>query len=395
MRRAAFRKWFWVHKWSSLLCTIFLLLICVTGLPLIFSEEIEPWLDTGLSPAVVVDGAPKVSLDRLVALSRKMYPGHIIISIYVDDSEPKVNVYMAPSLDALRENRRSRHWITFDAHTARVLKQTKATDDRRTFLGIMLSLHRDLFVGFSGELFMGLMGLLFVVAIVSGIALYGPFMRKLDFGTLRVNRSMRLKWLDVHNLLGVVTLAWGLVVGTTGVINELSKPMFALWQQTDVKAMLTAFNDRPGVAESDLSSVQAAFETGQAALPEMVARGIVFPGTDDSTPYHYVVWTKGRDPLRSRLFSPVLVDARSGKLEGVVVMPWYLRALELSRPLHFGDYGGLPMKIIWALLDLVTMIVLGSGLYLWLSRGSTSAEPEVELIESYDQSSPLPSRAAE
>jgi uncharacterized iron-regulated membrane protein len=49
-------------------------------------------------------------------------------------------------------------------------------------------------------------------------------------------------------------------------------------------------------------------------------------------------------------------------------MPWYLQALELSRPLHFGDYGGLPLKIIWALLDLVTIMVLGSGIYLWIAR---------------------------
>ncbi|MDP2381153.1 MAG: PepSY-associated TM helix domain-containing protein, partial [Pseudohongiella sp.] len=33
--------------------------------------------------------------------------------------------------------------------------------------------------------------------------------------------------------------------------------------------------------------------------------------------------------------------------------------------LHFGDYGGLPMQIIWAILNIFTMIVLGSGLYLW------------------------------
>jgi len=43
--------------------------------------------------------------------------------------------------------------------------------------------------------------------------------------------------------------------------------------------------------------------------------------------------------------------------------------LLLSEPLHFGDYGGLPMKILWAALDIITIIVLGSGLYLWLARG--------------------------
>ncbi len=44
------------------------------------------------------------------------------------------------------------------------------------------------------------------------------------------------------------------------------------------------------------------------------------------------------------------------------------KALLLSQPLHFGDYGGLPLKIIWALLDIVTIIVLGSGFYLWLAK---------------------------
>jgi uncharacterized iron-regulated membrane protein len=61
----------------------------------------------------------------------------------------------------------------------------------------------------------------------------------------------------------------------------------------------------------------------------------------------------------------VLVDARSGRLTAIVSMPWYLRLLEVARPLHFGDYGGLPLKIIWALFDLATIAVLVSGLYLW------------------------------
>ena len=42
----------------------------------------------------------------------------------------------------------------------------------------------------------------------------------------------------------------------------------------------------------------------------------------------------------------------------------------MSQPLHFGDYGGMPMQILWALLDIATIIVLGSGLYLWLKRGN-------------------------
>ena len=52
----------------------------------------------------------------------------------------------------------------------------------------------------------------------------------------------------------------------------------------------------------------------------------------------------------------------------VYEMPWYAKAVLLSQPLHFGDYGGLPLKLIWALLDILTIIVLGSGLYLWAAK---------------------------
>jgi uncharacterized iron-regulated membrane protein len=49
-------------------------------------------------------------------------------------------------------------------------------------------------------------------------------------------------------------------------------------------------------------------------------------------------------------------------------LSWYLRTLEIARPLHLGDYGGLSLKLIWAVFDVATIIVLGSGLYLWPVR---------------------------
>ena len=63
-----------------------------------------------------------------------------------------------------------------------------------------------------------------------------------------------------------------------------------------------------------------------------------------------------------------MLDAETGQLVTARGLPWYLRALQVSRPLHFGDYGGLPLKIIWALLDLAAILVLASGVYLWLGK---------------------------
>ena len=49
------RLWSLVHKWTSLISTVFLLLLCVTGLPLIFHHEIDEAL--GLCPKLEMPAA--------------------------------------------------------------------------------------------------------------------------------------------------------------------------------------------------------------------------------------------------------------------------------------------------------------------------------------------------
>jgi len=63
-----------------------------------------------------------------------------------------------------------------------------------------------------------------------------------------------------------------------------------------------------------------------------------------------------------------LIDASNGQLTDSRELPWYVKSLLLSQPLHFGDYGGMPLKIIWAIFDVITIIILGTGLYLWFAR---------------------------
>jgi uncharacterized iron-regulated membrane protein len=377
------KRWYFIHKWASLICTAFLLVICLTGLPLVFEDEINHWLKPHHYAELPAD-TPAASLDHMVEASRALYPGQLVASVYIDDDEPQALVWMVPSFEEMRARPASMHAIRFDARTGQVLESASAAFGKsKTFIDIMLALHRDLFLDLPGELFLGLMALLFVVAIVSGVVLYGPFMKKLPFGTVREGRSARMKWLDLHNMLGIVVMAWTFVVGITGVMNELSTPLFGLWQRTDVKALLASYHERSAPEQGSLPSVQAALETARRAVPGMNIISIVYPGNPFGSPYHYLLWSKGDTSLTSRLFTPVLVDAETGKLSGVVTMPWYLRLLEISRPLHFGDYGGMPLKILWALLDLITIVILGSGLYLWLARRKHHSERLARIVTAH------------
>ncbi len=381
------KTWYLVHKWTSLVCTIFLLIICLTGLPLVFHHEIEHWLDDAKPLSDVPASTPRASMDQLVTGARAMYPGEVVDYLFFDPDEPQVYVGMAKKPgDALV----SGHAVRMDGRTGDVLLDGPLyTQDKFSFMGIMLALHVDLFAGLPGELFLGFMGLLFCVAIVSGVVLYGPFMKKLEFGTVRVARSTRLKWLDLHNLLGIVTLVWAFVVGVTGVINELSTPLFRLWQSTELVRILEPYKGQD--VPTQLASAQGAADTARKAMPDSEVSFIAFPGNAFGSPHHYIVWMRGDSPLTSRLNTPVLVDAKTGDLTTVARMPWYLTALELSRPLHFGDYAGLPLKIIWALLDVITIIVLISGLYLWVARRRATDARIAELVRKH-QAAALPKR---
>ena len=359
MAPTTIRAWSRVHTWTSLVCTIFLLMLCVTGLPLIFHDEI----DAALNPAEwrpANPGGPLLALDEVLAIALERQPGEVPIFLSFDTDRPVVNVTTGPRPEAAEHEM---HFASFDRTSGDLVPPAERGEDVMHFL---LQLHTDLFLGLPGMLFLGAMGLLFLAAVVSGIVLYAPFMRRQPFGVLRANRSARLKWLDYHNLLGIVTVAWVLVVGLTGVVNTLATPIIALWKNEQLAELTAEY--ATGAAVARRSSLDAAVAKAQAAVPDRILQFVAFPGSTFSTSHHYAVFLHGATPLTTHLITPAIIDATSGELVAMREMPWYTKALSLSKPLHFGDYGGLLLKILWAALTLVTIVVLGSGLYLWLVR---------------------------
>lgn len=359
MSPATIRRWSWVHRWSSLVCTAFLLLLCITGLPLVFHEEIDLLLEGDGALPPVPAGTVERGLDDAVAAALAAYPGEQPLYMSFDTDRPVVNVTTGPGVGATRAQM---HLTAIDRRTADVV----GAIEEGGFMHVMLRLHVDLFAGLPGKLFLGFMGLLFLVATVSGVVLYAPFTRKLPFGTMRVTRSRRAAWLDLHDLVGIGTLAWVVVVGLTGVINTLSEPLVTIWRAGQLAELTAPYADQP--VSRERVSLDAAMAVALGAAPGTTAQFVAFPGVRFSSNHHYAIWLRGSTPATEMLLTPALVDATTGELTAMRTMPWYMLALRLSQPLHFGDYGGLPLKVLWALLDLAAIVILVTGLYLWLRR---------------------------
>jgi uncharacterized iron-regulated membrane protein len=375
-----FKTWYLIHKWTSLICTVFLLLLCVTGLPMIFADEIAHMLGRKVDTPEMAPDAPRVSLDSIVAAAKARRPGEFIREVSQPRDAPDAwNVSMGLTPDAIESSAS----FMFDARTGEVLLERKL---RQGVMYVITRLHVDLFAGpagsvsgLAGMIFLGSMGLLFVASIVSGVVVYGPYMRKLPFGTVRRQRARRLKWLDLHNLLGIVILGWVLVVGATGVINTLARPISSYWRATELAAMTAPWRGKP--ASATFASLDRVVQVARAAEPTLKVNSLAFPGQRNAGNHHFTVFMRGDTPLTLRLIKPVLIDAQTGVLADKRDMPWYVTALRVSQPLHFGDYGGMPLQILWAVLDLITIFLLGSGLYLWFVRRKTPIEARIAAIE--------------
>jgi uncharacterized iron-regulated membrane protein len=356
----ALRVWAWLHKWSSLVSTLFLLVLCLTGLPLVFHHEIDTWLgNEAVSPRLPAD-APRIGLDEVMRVATARFPskrGMFVAQALDDDTIWYVTMADTPT------SRSDLKQVAVDARTGATLAEPRLDSG---VMAVILTIHSELFAGLAGELFLGFMGLLMLVAIVSGVVLYAPFMRKLRFGEVRRDRSVRAKWLDLHNLLGIVTLTWAIVVGATGIINTWADLVTQHWRNDQLAEMLAPYRGMPPLTR--LGSLEKAAAAARAQEPAMKIKFIAFPGTSFTSEHHYGVFMRGNTALTERLLKPVLVDARTGEVSASRAPPWYLTALMLAQPLHFGDYAGQPMKWLWAALDVATIVVLGSGLYLWLGK---------------------------
>lgn len=344
---------------------VFLLMLCITGLPLIFAHEIDHWLHDVEAPELSGDPG-RASVDAIIADAQSLRPGDAVQFLVAEPEEPDL-WYVRLGTSPLSSDMSA--FYTYDARTGEFLYDYPLGQG---FMDVMLRLHVDMYAGLPGTLFLGAMGLLLLVSIVSGAVLYAPFMRKLPFGRVRRARSAKVKWLDLHNLLGIATLVWLFVVSLTGVINTLSIPIFGQWQATELAAMTAPYVDEeptPGYG-----SVGAVLDTIGETAPDKALSFLAFPGNDFAGPNHYVAFMQGTTALSSKLLTPILIDADTAGFIETRQLPWYVQTLLLSQPLHFGDYGGLPLKILWAILDILAIIVLGSGVYLWLKTRKVSFE---------------------
>ena len=158
------RAWSWLHKWSSIVSTAFLLVLCLTGLPLIFHHQIGAWLGTEVvSPTMRAD-APRITLDQVMAAAKARFPSKV--GMYVSQEPDDDTIWFVTMGDTPTSSTDLKQ-VAVDARTGLPLAEPRLDAG---VMAVIHTIHVDLFAGEAGKLFLGFMGLLMLAAIVSASA---------------------------------------------------------------------------------------------------------------------------------------------------------------------------------------------------------------------------------
>lgn len=356
--RRAWRRIWGLHSWLGLFCGLALLVIGLSGGVLVFHEELSAW--TAPDVVLVEPGGPnreRLELHELIQEVEAAHPDYWVrgwLPRYGSDRRDQAYMKRRDAEDTW-------HILYVDPYTAATSERPLRY--RETLYGWFVELHYTFFAGHIGIALAGLFGVAFIVLGMSGIYLYRDFWKNLF--RLRWRRSLRIFCSSLHKTLGILTVPMNLLLGFTGAYWNIAHTV------EDWDHLLSGHDDpveQPMTgAEDTLPELIAA---AQAHWPGFSLNYLYFPTADDPHFWFYGQ-TPSSNPLRSPYGSYLQIHAETaeiGSSDDLRTAGFWRQVVDAFEPLHFGNFGGLPTKILWFIAGLSPAILSLSGTAIWWQR---------------------------
>ncbi len=347
-----------VHLWSSLALSLVIIVACVTGSALVYRHDIDRALNPSLYRVTPGD-AGWDAIWATVSAQYSLAQGALIRGPI--DRE----VYQVEIGDDL---------LPFSVHvdpgTGHILG---ARNPANSLVGWLFLLHFNLFGGEVGHQVIGVTGVALVVITLTGVWLWWPTFRRLAFGfRIRWARPFFVVNYDLHRVIGICSLPLVLVLSLTGamlVFYEVGGRMvYGLFLTTPEAAVPTPLIDLPrsdGVALPLTLSEAASLAVRLA--PDAVASSMYIPPASAGP---VKVWLRTPGDTRPNVGSwHAEIDRSTGTVMSAMLpqnTSWPAHVEESwVVALHFGTFGGSPVRLLYAASGLVPVILLVTGIVQW------------------------------
>lgn len=342
-----------VHGAIGLALAALLYLLALSGVLSLFNHELQRWEQPGAPEMQQIDAE---AVARGAATALAIQPARTA-HLYVN--------YPLPDLP--------RTVITTD-HGARFIdaEGRLAGVEQFPWTQFLLDLHYYLHLPtLPGLTLVGALGALLLGLTLSGLLAHPRIFR--DAFTLRRGAG-RLTTVDLHNRLAVWSAPFHIVVALTGAMLGLATLLAILLagsgQAEDVHAVFEpVFGEEHPVDLADaplanLAAVQRAMQGEHAAVP------LHYLIVHDPATRGQQVTAIGR-PQDRLIFGEYYHFDPGGAFLGNTGLAGGKLSQQLAASiygLHFGDWGGLPVKLAYALLGSLLALVVASGPRIWLAR---------------------------
>lgn len=239
------------------------------------------------------------------------------------------------------------------------------------------TLHQQVGLPFRHEVAMPIMGviaLLYAIALVSGVIALLPSLVK-DLFALRLGRNLKRMWLDVHNVLGVFSLPFHLVMALTAVVFAFHHQFYDTQRALLAPASDAGFAAPQHEAPASLPDIERL--APQRIIDRLAEQAPGFAPTvlhyHDEPDHGLELRVGGRDPrygLRSPTEGFAGVDPYTGDIASTDYLPgrqgpWFATITSFFA-LHFGNYGGPSVRWSYFLLGLGGAFLFYTGNLLWI-----------------------------
>ncbi len=240
-------------------------------------------------------------------------------------------------------------------------------------------LHYSLGLPVAGIQLMGLVSLLYGVAILSGLVIHLPRLFK-DLFALRPGRNTKQLWQDAHNLVGVLSLPFHLLFAVTGALLCLLSLQLAVlnplvFDNRLMEALPAALDTAPVRASAGTPATSGSLAMWHDRAAEVAAeQGITsfepaYLKLANAGDANAIVEITGESPRALGPLGAVALDANTGEVLASQ-LPGRRDAnhatLTAAYVLHFGEYGNALVPWLYFLLGLGGSFLFYSGNLLWI-----------------------------
>jgi uncharacterized iron-regulated membrane protein len=355
------------HSVLGLVAAALLYLVCASGTLTVFSDAFENWEQPSARP--VASMAPD-EVDRAMRQAMALAGGpektFALYAVLPGDMQPRLSVTTYGA----------------DGHGSLLDGTGTLQDKQASWTQFIIDLHADLTLAPPwGAGLVGLAGVTLLALVITGLLAHPRIFK--DAFSFRPLRSARLRETDLHNRLSVWGLPFHVTMAATGAL-------FGLASFLTMGISAIAYHGDASWAGTALGGPAVAADAMPMPLPPL-APMLQALGPDAQDPvYVYIVrpGTAGqkitietRAPGRLAAGEHYYFDGTGAPLGsgGFVRGSIGPQIYAAAGGLHFGTYGGLPVRLVYGVMGLALSIVAAGGVTIWLVRRRDRGRPAPHL----------------